>query len=250
MTQRHGVGLVDRVVIQKQNDIYRYSEWSYANGGLVLSRLVPSLFLASLLLLGFVLPLVGATTAVVDVPGSAQMDTSPRHDLPIEIVLSCAEQGNGTGLVRLSAEATRTAYDGPAQLRLLVAPEGAAELISGEWNSSLGAEATTSYVWELFLLEGAQVTCRSTTLKGAVLGGDSILLAGGPSLPVVSGDGGVAQVAAMSAAAPAAPRTVLCPSATNFQSSTGHGRSRPTNAAIPRSRSTSLRGCGRLGSSM
>src|SRR5947208_824363 len=50
---------------------------------------------------------------------------------------------------------------------------------------------------------------------------------------------------ALSTAAPAAPRIVLCPSATNFQSSTGHARRRPTNVAIPRSRSASLRGCGR-----
>ena len=36
--------------------------------------------------------------------------------------------------------------------------------------------------------------------------------------------------------APAAPRTVLWPSATNFQSSTAHGRSRPTLTVMPRPR--------------
>ena len=55
---------------------------------------------------------------------------------------------------------------------------------------------------------------------------------------------------ALSTAAPAAPRIVLWPSATNFQSKTGQGRRRPTNAAMPRSRSASLRGCGRSASGM
>src|SRR5579885_105120 len=55
---------------------------------------------------------------------------------------------------------------------------------------------------------------------------------------------------ALSTAAPAAPRTVLWPSATNFQSNTGQGRSRPIKAAMPRSRSASLRGCGRFASVM
>src|SRR5260370_39788578 len=51
---------------------------------------------------------------------------------------------------------------------------------------------------------------------------------------------------AFSTAAPAAPRMVLWLSTTNLKSSTGQGRRRPTNAAMPRSRSASLRGCGRL----
>ena len=45
--------------------------------------------------------------------------------------------------------------------------------------------------------------------------------------------------------APAAPRTVLCESSTNFQSSTLQARSRPTVTAMPLPRLRSSRGCGR-----
>src|SRR5258708_27397702 len=50
---------------------------------------------------------------------------------------------------------------------------------------------------------------------------------------------------ALSNAAPAAPRIVLCESTVNFQSSTPHGRSRPTVVVIPLPESTSNRGWGR-----
>jgi hypothetical protein len=41
----------------------------------------------------------------------------------------------------------------------------------------------------------------------------------------------------------------LWPSATSFQSSTAHGRSRPMLTVMPRPRAASKRGCGRLGCS-
>src|SRR6266852_6115914 len=50
---------------------------------------------------------------------------------------------------------------------------------------------------------------------------------------------------AFSSAAPAAPRIVLCESTVNFQSSTPHGRRRPTVVVMPCPDSTSNRGCGR-----
>src|SRR3954452_6284237 len=55
---------------------------------------------------------------------------------------------------------------------------------------------------------------------------------------------------AFNTAAPAAPRMVLWLSTTNLASRTGQARRRPTKATMPRSRSASLRGCGRLASSM
>ena len=55
---------------------------------------------------------------------------------------------------------------------------------------------------------------------------------------------------AFRSAPPAAPRTVLCPSRTIFQSSTGQGRTRPTVTAIPSPAATSRRGCGRSRSSV
>ena len=48
--------------------------------------------------------------------------------------------------------------------------------------------------------------------------------------------------------APAAPRTVLCPSAVNFQSRIAQGFRAPTTVAMPPAVSTSRRGCGRCGS--
>jgi len=49
---------------------------------------------------------------------------------------------------------------------------------------------------------------------------------------------------AHSSAPPAAPRTVLCEVVTNFQSSSGQGRSLPTATAMPLPRSRYMRGCG------
>src|SRR6185437_5871913 len=54
-----------------------------------------------------------------------------------------------------------------------------------------------------------------------------------------------ARTSALSTAAPAAPRIVLCESTTNFQSSRLHSRRRPTVAVIPLPRILSNRGWGR-----
>ena len=55
----------------------------------------------------------------------------------------------------------------------------------------------------------------------------------------------LASISAFKIVAPAAPRTVLCESSTNFQSSRLHGRSRPTVTVMPLPRPRSRRGCGR-----
>src|SRR5260370_22458055 len=52
---------------------------------------------------------------------------------------------------------------------------------------------------------------------------------------------------ALSSAAPAAPRMVLCERTVNFQSSSRQGRSRPTVTAMPADMSTSSVGWGRAG---
>ncbi len=111
----------------------------------------------------------------------------------------------------------------------------------------IGRSAKRRHDDDWITIEPALHDLRGTLDRGRVADGSAAELDddhASPSLPVT------ARSSAFSTEPPAAPRIVLCPSATMRMSRIGSGRTRPTVTVMPPPVFTSRRGCGRFGSSV